>query len=553
MTAPTALMDQFLPQWRPHPEELDRAPSPHGEWEYEADPAVGGIVMDSDVKALKYSGSHIQKARKLTPRKSVPKGTVVDPRIPELRIKSTGEIIDAHPLAARAYTDEEWRHKTRNELVEAIQRKNPIWVCPLCDVPVKLSSSWKGNYFFRHAVKEDGRCLYKTKEQLPDDVRAAKYNGAKESDAHKEMKGLLLQSLHSDPSFDPDSILEEKRWKGSSPWEWRQPDVQARRSDLRIAYEIQLSSTFIDEVVARREFYLRQGGILIWIFREVEKENPRLYQGDILFNNNGNLFVVDDETVSRSVSEQKLYLRNFHLIPNVSNGNNKPIWSEGELVAFQDLTFDLTTQRAFYFDYEMEVKRCLKFDLETRKEESRKRFFTFWLTHEPLQYRNEFESVEEEYITLARCMSSVGITLPSLTDDRSGFSYLSTFVYQMQSAMTGQPHGTKLSDLSAVWNNVYQHWKDFTWYFCILASQYKTMSYLRIQDREARTKRPTNKKGERIKTLDEKLGIVKDGLADEYRPSPHLASIAAFLYPDTPRFAELAEGLEHDPSHRAGS
>lgn len=499
------------------------------------------------MKLMRYAGVSIKVSEKKGARKSAPKGTVVDPRIPELRVKSTGKILDAHPLAARAYIDEEWRHKKRNQLVEAIQRKNPLWVCPLCEVPVKLSSSRKGNFFFRHAVKEDGRCLYKTKDPLPDNVRAAKYNGAKESDAHKEMKTRLLESLYADPSFPHDWILEERRWKGASPWEWRQPDVQAVRDGQRIAFEIQLSSTFIDEVVARREFYLRQGGILIWIFQGVEKENPRLYQGDILFNNNGNLFVVDDETVSTSIQERRLYLRNYHLIPDVTSGVNSPTWSEGELVPFDTLTLDVGTQRAYGFDYESALAEFITNELELRKESCRNTLRELWLNHDPIHY-NIFhdQSIEDECIRLKDNLVTVGVTLPSFGDKGSNFESVSHFIYQMLSVVSGKPIGTNLRDILGVWNNVFQNWKGYAWYFCVLASQYQMLPSLRKQDEEARAKRPTNKKGQAIKTFDEKLQVVRDGHNGDYKPSPQVASIAAFLFPDTPHFVRQAERLQND-------
>ncbi|MBJ6802774.1 DUF6035 family protein [Geomonas propionica] len=480
-------------------------------------------------------------------RKSAPKGTVIDPRIPELRVKSTGAIVDAYPLAARAYTDEDWRHKKRKELVEAIKRNSPVWACPLCDVPVKLSSSTRGNFFFRHAFKEDGRCLHKTRDALPDDVRAAKYNGAKESDAHKEMKKRLLYSLYADSSFAKDSILEERRWEGASPWEYRQPDVQAVRNNQRIAFEVQLSSTLIDEVVARREFYLRQGGILIWIFQAVEKENPRLYQGDILFNNNGNLFVVDDETVSTSMQERRLYLRNYHLIPKVTAGVNSPTWSEGELVPFDALTLDVGTQRAYGFDYESALANVMVDELEFRKETYRNTLRELWLKHDPIHYHIfHDESVKDECIKLRNNLMTVGVTLSSFSDKGSNFESMSHFIYHMLSVMSGKPVGTNLRDILGVWNNIFQNWKGYAWYFCVLASQYQMLPSLRKQDEEARAKRPTNKKGQAIKTFDEKLQVVRDGHNGDYKPSPQVASIAAFLFPDTPHFVRQAERPQKD-------
>ncbi len=40
----------------------------------------------------------------------------------------------------------------------------------------------------------------------------------------------------------------------------------AKFGELRMAFEIQLSTTFIRVIAERREFYLREGGLLVWLF-----------------------------------------------------------------------------------------------------------------------------------------------------------------------------------------------------------------------------------------------------------------------------------------------
>jgi len=52
-------------------------------------------------------------------------GAVFAPLIPELMDKKTGEYLDARALAARAYRDDVWRHRTRVALVDA-QLRIPV-------------------------------------------------------------------------------------------------------------------------------------------------------------------------------------------------------------------------------------------------------------------------------------------------------------------------------------------------------------------------------------------------------------------------------------------
>lgn len=49
----------------------------------------------------------------------------------------------------------------------------------------------------------------------------------------------------------------------------------------------------------RRAFYLREGGLLLWVFKSFDMGDARLTQGDI-YNNNRNSFVVSQETLEAS-------------------------------------------------------------------------------------------------------------------------------------------------------------------------------------------------------------------------------------------------------------
>lgn len=86
-------------------------------------------------------------------------------------------------------------------------------------------------------------------------IAAMKYNGAKESLLHRQMKLWLVESLYASGQFT--DIRQEKRWQGTITSEWRKPDVRAVFGGTPIAFEIQLSTTFLDVIVERRRFYLR--------------------------------------------------------------------------------------------------------------------------------------------------------------------------------------------------------------------------------------------------------------------------------------------------------
>ncbi|WP_173647486.1 MULTISPECIES: DUF6035 family protein [Pseudomonas] len=80
----------------------------------------------------------------------------------------------------------------------------------------------------------------------------------------------------------------EKVWKGQAVAEratWRKPDVRVARGDERIAFEVQLSTTFLTEIVGRREFYQANGGSMIWVFQNFDPSSTKTAEEDIFFLN----------------------------------------------------------------------------------------------------------------------------------------------------------------------------------------------------------------------------------------------------------------------------
>jgi hypothetical protein len=472
-------------------------------------------------------------------------GAVVDPRIPELIDAKTGEFLDAHELAARAFEDIPWRHRTRLSLIEAQHAQQPMWVCAACGVMVRLASSRRKNFFFRHVI-EDGRCLFVTRKGLPQDIRAAKYDAAKESHAHIEMKKMIVECLQADNRFLPETIFTETTWKSQEdPSRRRRPDVQAvYEGRFRIAFEVQLSSTLIDEAVSRRDFYLKDGGLLVWIFRNVETQNPRLYQGDILFMNSGNIFVVDDETVEASMRERRLYLKNYHLIPEADGTMIRHSWSPPRLVAFDSLTLDPVKQRVILYDYDAEEEKLRGTMHEELEKDARSHFLEFWRKSEQLQREHQIYKIADQYQDLRQYMEQHSCPMPP--DSVFPLGHVAAFIYLMLSAIDGRPVGYNFENNLALWNHAFNYRKELVWYFAVLLSQYNQIPGIIELDRQARTVRPRNRKGERIETFQQKLQEVRNGavltenFAGPFSPSRHVAKLASFIFPATPQFKKFA-------------
>src|SRR5690606_3452857 len=87
----------------------------------------------------------------------------------------------------------------RTALQAGIHNGSPHYVCSLCGTAVYLvSQAAQRRFFFRHRPGAGGECamLYGRLSQAEIDAR--KYNGVKESAAHRRMKEWLAQCLEAD-------------------------------------------------------------------------------------------------------------------------------------------------------------------------------------------------------------------------------------------------------------------------------------------------------------------------------------------------------------------
>jgi len=272
---------------------------------------------------------------------------VDDPAIIEARSRRTGRLLDAKRLIGSFDYAEAIR--LRGVLKDAASRGRPRLVCPMCGVTLFLASSTRKNFYLRHR-SEDGSCPAVTHSGLTEaEMRAMKYRGAQESDAHLRTKELLVRSLATDPSFS--DVRVEATWRASEGLiGLRRPDVSARRGDLRAAFEVQLSTTFLDVVLGRKRFYRDEGAALVWILPSFDPSYRRMTTDDILFGNNSNILVVDEVTVAASIAARQLIVRVWHRQPRIEGEHIVDDWIE-RLVAWSDLLIDVDRQTVCAFDF----------------------------------------------------------------------------------------------------------------------------------------------------------------------------------------------------------
>lgn len=440
---------------------------------------------------------------------------VNDPEIDEVLDLSTGEILPARETVGEDY---EKALQLRMNLRQGIAAVKPLLACPLCVVPVHLVSlAQERRFYFRHET-EDGRCPAKTKGNLSEErILAMKYDGARESAAHLRMKEIIAESLRCDPDFSGVEI--EPIWKGAEANGRRRPDVRAVwRETLPVAFEVQLSTTFLRVIAERREFYLREGGLLLWVFKKFDMGNARLTQDDIFYNNNRNAFIAGEETLAASKEAGVFILDCVWSEPSIEEGRLQ--WSQRTGRAeFRDLSVEQERQRVFLFDADAAKKRCLA---DATDGPLREDFRRFWLKLSARYDESQWHSLQARF-------AERGVSLPRYPSGSSGPMALLDTLY---TAREGHPVGWRYENVVKVAHHVFDKHKGHLWAFKLMLSAHGRGSQILAED----TTR--NWCGKKVKTY---LAAWASG-APEFAPDRTYDDLVAFLFP------EIADDLRTAPT-----
>jgi len=387
------------------------------------------------------------------------------PRIKEIFVADNNE-----PILAMHYLETNRREfaEIRLEHETAILKGEPIARCAACHRPVKprLHYKYRRRYFKHHGG--DHNCPYKTSGSASQrQIDAMRYNGLKEGPDHIRLKELLRSSLQFDVTFN-NIRVEERWWGATNPEKWKKPDVAADYLGQPIAFEIQLSTTFLNVMADRRKFYQENGALLVWIFKNVCHEEPRQFQDDIFFNNNSNIFVIDEETATISDQKLELTLRCHYLKPIISDSQITEKWQE-ELVTFSQLTIDQENQRIYFFDFAEEEKNLTTELQRAQDEDLMKRFLEYWsaLGLHATGSEGMAGDWSAKWNKMVADFYRRGITLPADQPDYdlARFSCLTFSTYYGKSiGFAYFPSG----DFIQVANYAYDNCKDLLWYFADL-------------------------------------------------------------------------------------
>lgn len=438
---------------------------------------------------------------------------VLNPEIPEALHLPTGV---HQSLVDVVGSDYDRAEQLRMAVKEGQQQCKPLYVCSECGVPVNLLVHPKSRRFYFKHVLEDGRCSAITRGQLTqEEINARKYNGAKESWRHLRMKELVAASLRADSRFS--DIKVEGRWKDQLTGNSRQPDVQAiyggpeGYGGVRVAFEIQLSTTYLDVIAARRLFYLKNGGLLFWVFAEFNDTGRRLTQDDVFFNNNQNAFLVTEETAATSVSLGAFHLGCAWAEPTSLTTNSA---LQRQTVSFHDLTLDTAKQQAFYYDFYGRRDSMQRVAAEKKVAELgplREDFETFWLARGPQRLEDD-----GTWKKLRGRFRQVGIELPEYA------SHLPVALFDvLYSVKHGRPIGWAYSKLVELAHWVVAQYPHYLQLFRKALFVYGRGEQLETEDRTGKWREKAMKYKKAIKAGD-----------PTYTPDTSHDRLVAFFFPE---------------------
>jgi hypothetical protein len=296
---------------------------------------------------------------------------------------STGELIETEELFKDEKSREAEIFQLRTRIENQLQTNAVDYVCLYCKQAVALrgrvnQQDYTKHFYFTHPYDSQDCLVKKVKHFTEEQIRCIKYNGEKESDRHNTLKNLIgsyLEKTEGVSEVIVDQVYKDKEVSN----DWRKPDVLAIYGDKKIAFELQLSTTFLSVVVARTRFYRERGIFLVWVFADFSLINDlqKFTQKDVYYNNNFNVYIFDKEAVEQSRLSGQLVLKCVYK-DFFSIGDTIHEQWKSSFIALIDLQFIDSIQEVWYRDASEQKRQVqLQISIEqgerVKKEYERKR------------------------------------------------------------------------------------------------------------------------------------------------------------------------------------
>ena len=244
---------------------------------------------------------------------------------------------------------------TKFRLRTSLRNGKKRYGCPVCKSKVILKRSNRGNFYFSHIRLEEGQTCFLVDQSNSESKRIQEYNYHKESQEHIDLKNAIAYHLKNTKGVDKNSVKIEKVVKGQAvPKTWKKPDVQfVTDKGKRFAVEIQLSHTWLADIVKRDMFYEKEDISILWVFNDFEPYgNTKTTQGDIFYNNPAiNVFVFNKAAALKSYETGDLHLDCYFKSPEKTGRDSYTIKWENRIFNIKDIRIRKRSKKPYFVDY----------------------------------------------------------------------------------------------------------------------------------------------------------------------------------------------------------
>ena len=313
----------------------------------------------------------------------------------------TGEILDVKDVFRDPLKREAEIFQLRSQIQQQVHQKRAVYVCIFCKQSIGIRGHVnRKDYYLTHTFRSND-CIIKTNHHLTEEqIRCVKYNGEKESDLHNHLKNQIAHYLELDENVIV--VHTEKVYKDLAiSKEWKKPDVMADLADKKIAFELQLSTTFLSVIVGRTIFYRDRGIFLIWIFPNFSLDShlQQFTQKDVYYNNSFNVYVFDEDAQQKSKNENRLVLKCYYKCFTLKNNHIQEKWVSA-FIGIGELFFNTETVETFFYDSVKEKEILTKLLAERKAEQiiAEQKNAAIYKAKHALQYLREFYKNDVEPI-----------------------------------------------------------------------------------------------------------------------------------------------------------
>jgi len=283
------------------------------------------------------------------------------------------------PIRTEAYlyslSETEWTN-LRAEATRSRRAGKPLLRCGDCRNPVYARESTNGRrhcYHFGTEVKDCPWALANARNARS--IDAEKFHGNQESERHKGLKAMICVNLALDPEAEKAGIAQERYTKGMDGTGYAFPDVFAASwCGAPTAFEIQLATTQLPNIVRREDFYAANGIRLVWIIGSSEGQLERRTFKDIYLRNDGQILGLDGDVMAAARKASAPLFRLYRLLPGPISKRLAPEWKT-KIVSADELNWGAagSRPRSVHFGYDAYADQLVEKD--TALANARQRFY----------------------------------------------------------------------------------------------------------------------------------------------------------------------------------